>query len=69
MNNDGVGATRAKSGLWACAIVRSAGYKKTEGAMANRTKSGHSGGDIHNKWTAVPGSGTGGNVRGYGSHG
>ncbi len=68
MNNDGAGATRTKSGLWACAIVRSAGYNKTESAMGNRTRSRHTGGSIHNKWTAVPGSGTGGNVNGY-SHG
>ena len=33
MNNDGAGATRAKSGMWACAIVRSSGYSKTEAAM------------------------------------
>ncbi len=64
MNNDGAGATRVKPGVWACAIVRSAGYSKTESAMGNRTRSRHTGTSKHNRWEGA-GSGTGGNVNGY----
>jgi hypothetical protein len=68
MNNDGAGATQAKSGDNACVLNRASGYSKTEAAMANKTRSGHKATETNNHWKGA-GSGTGGNVKGWGSKG
>lgn len=68
MNNATPGAIKAKEGDNACVLNRGSGLKKTEAAMSSSTGSQHRGGDENNKWTKVPGSGTGGNVKGYGKH-
>jgi hypothetical protein len=68
MNNEGLGAIKPKTGDNACVLNRASGYKKTMAAMDSKTRSGHSATEMNNKWTSVPGSGFGGNVKGYGSH-
>jgi hypothetical protein len=68
MNNDGAGATQRRGGQWDCAINRAAGYTKTMKACENRTRSRHTGTSQNNLWKSA-GSGLGGNVKGYGSHG
>jgi hypothetical protein len=68
MNNDGAGATQKKPGTWDCALTRSVGYSKTMSAMDNKTRSRHKGTGENNLWKSA-GSGLGGNVKGYGSHG
>ena len=65
-NNESVGAIKAKEGDNACVLNRASGFKKTMSAMDSSTGSQHKGGDMNNKWTKTPGSGTGGNVKGYG---
>ena len=68
MNNSGPGAIKPKPSESACSFIRSIGYSKTMSACDNKTRSGHKGTDKHNKWEGA-GSGLGGNVKGYGSHG
>jgi hypothetical protein len=68
MNNEGYGAIKPKTGDNACVLNRAAGYKKTMSACESSTGSRHKGTDMNNKWTKVPGSGLGGNVKGYGKH-
>lgn len=65
-NNATPGAIKAKEGDNAMVLNRASGFRKTMSAMDSKTRSGHSATDMNNKWTAVPGSGTGGNVKGYG---
>lgn len=66
-NNEGVGAASPKVGDNAVVLNRAAGFKKTMSAMDSKTKSGHPATEMNNPWTSVPGSGTGGNVKGYGN--
>lgn len=68
MNNEGVGGIKPKQGDNACVLNRASGYSKTMSACASSTGSGHRATDMNNKWTKVPGSGLGGNVKGYGKH-
>ena len=65
-NNEAAGAIKPKEGDNACVLNRASGFKKTEAAMGSSTGSQHKGTDMNNKWTKTPGSGTGGNVKGYG---
>ena len=64
-NNQSMGAATPTT-LNACALNRASGYKKTMASCESKTRSSHKGTDMNNKWTSVPGSGTGGNVKGYG---
>lgn len=64
-NNQSQGASTPTT-VNGCALNRGSGYKKTMGACESKTGSRHKGTDMNNKWTKVPGSGTGGNVKGYG---
>ncbi len=64
-NNQSQGASTPTT-VNGCALNRGSGYKKTMGAMDSGTRSRHKGTDMNNKWTKTPGSGTGGNVKGYG---
>ncbi len=68
MNNDGAGATQVKTGDLACAIDRGIGYTKTMKASDNKTRSHYKGTSKHNQWEGA-GSGTGGNMLGWGKHG
>ena len=65
-NNEGLGAAKPKTGDNACVLNRASGFKKTMSAMDSGTCSQHKGTDMNNQWTKTPGSGTGGNVKGYG---
>jgi hypothetical protein len=64
-NNATPGAIKAKQGDNAVVLNRHLQFNQAMGAMGSKTKSNHSGTSLHNKWTAVPGEGTGGNVCGY----
>jgi hypothetical protein len=64
-NNDGAGATQAKSGDNAKAISRPAGYGATLSAVENKTKSGHPASSMANHWTGVSGYGENENIVGY----
>lgn len=66
-NNSSMGAATPTT-VNSCALNRASGFKKTMGAMDSRTSSRHKGTGLHDKWTKLPGSGTGGNVKGYGGH-
>ena len=66
-NNSSMGAATPTT-VNAAALSRPTGYKQAMGAMDSRTCSRHKGTDMNNKWTKTPGSGTGGNVKGYGDH-
>lgn len=64
-NNATPGAIKPKSGPNLTAIDRHSGFVQAMGACDSKTRSGHKGTGLHNKWTNVPGEGTGGNVCGY----
>lgn len=66
-NNSNLGAATPTT-VNAKALNRAAGFSSTMGACDSKTRSRHSATDVNNKWTKVPGSGTGGNVKGYGGH-
>ena len=66
-NNQSQGASTPTT-VNGCALNRASGFKKTMGACDSKTGSRHKGTDLNNDWTKVPGSGTGGNVKGYGDH-
>lgn len=62
-NNEGAGASQAKTGDNAKAIVRSTGRAATCGAMESKTRSGHPATSVNNKWQDTPcGWGDGNNV-------
>lgn len=67
-NNDKMGGATPHNAYIACAIDRGAGYAKTEDAVSNRTCSRYKGGSKHNHWEGA-GSGTSGNMMGWGKHG
>jgi hypothetical protein len=69
MNNGSYGAIKPKEGDNACVLNRASGYKKTMSSMESKTRSAYHATDMNNKWTSVPGSGFGGNVKGYGGGG
>lgn len=64
-NNHSMGAATPTT-VNAAVINRAIGYKQTMGATDSKTRSRYKGTELNNKWTSVPGSGTGGNVKGYG---
>lgn len=66
-NNSSMGAATPTT-CNAVALNRAAGYRQAMAACDSRTGSRHKGTDMNNKWTKTPGSGTGGNVKGYGDH-
>ena len=68
-NNAGPGPIQPKEGQNASVLNRATGYSNTMKACESKTRSRHKGTEMNNKWINVPGSGTGGNVKGYGDHG
>lgn len=67
-NNEGCGAAKPKEGDNAVVLNRAAGFSQAMGALGNKTKSPYSATSMNNDWIDLPGSGTGGNVKGYGKH-
>lgn len=64
-NNQSQGASTPTT-VNSVALSRPAGFKQAMGAMDSKTCSRHKGTDMNNQWIKLPGSGTGGNVKGYG---
>jgi len=65
-NNEGPGPIQPKEGDNAVVLNRASGFSQAMSALANGTCSRHKGTDMNNDWIKLPGSGTGGNVKGYG---
>jgi hypothetical protein len=66
MNNEGLGAIKPHTGDNALVLNRASGFKQTMSSLESKTRSAYSATSINNHWTSLPGSGTGGNVKGYG---
>ena len=67
MNNGSAGGAKPKEGDNAVVINRASGYRQAMTAMDNKTRSGHRATGKNYQWTGA-GSGTGGNMRGWGKH-
>lgn len=64
-NNSSMGAATPTT-VNSVALNRASGFKQTMSAMESSTKSKYSATEMNNDWIKLPGSGTGGNVKGYG---